>query len=61
MTPYATDSNTPGLMDQGARYSDPCVDPVVIRLCVAVSFLLFHAVLLFHVSLIAFIIIAKDI
>jgi hypothetical protein len=38
-----------------------CVDPMVIRLCIAISFLLFHAVLLFHVSLIAFIIVAKDI
>jgi hypothetical protein len=43
-------------MDQGV--SDVSI---VLRLCVAAGFLLFHAVLLFHVSLIAFIVGAKDI
>ena len=48
-------------MDQGVRYSDLCLDPIVLRLCAAVAFLLFHAVMLFHVSLWAFLILAKDV
>jgi hypothetical protein len=46
-------------LEAGRHYNnDPCFDLLVFRLCVIIGVLVFHAVLLFHVSLVAFFIVA---